>query len=97
MATWQGDLFRPMCGRSVATQGDMFPGQGAKDPAPERRPDLEGQAMLFPEARRVGPVNRAAICAGCGAICPNTWSDPRGYVHVGGKVYCDTRCEGRVS
>jgi len=93
--SWQGDLYRPMCGRSAAVQADFFPGQGAKDPEPERRPDLEGQGLLFPEARRVGPVNRAAICAGCGATVPNSWSNPRAYVHVGGQVYCDARCERR--
>jgi hypothetical protein len=93
--SWQGDLFRPMCGRSMAVQADFFPGQGARDPEPDRRPDLEGQGLLFAEARRVGPVNRAAICAGCGATVPNTWSNPHGYVHVGGKVYCDARCEAR--
>lgn len=91
--SWQGDLFRPMCGRSAAVQADFFPGQGARDPEPDRRPDLEGQGLLFAEARRVGPVSQAAICAGCGATVPNTWSDPRGYVHVGGKVYCGIRCE----
>lgn len=96
MGTYQGDLYRPMCGRSVAAQGDMFPGQGAKDPAPVRRPDLEGQVLLFAEARRVGPVNLATICAGCGATCPNAWSDPRGYVHVAGKVFCDADCEERA-
>lgn len=94
--SYQGDLFQPMCGRSVAAQGDMFPGQGARERDPERRPDLEGQVLLFAEARRVGPVASAAICAGCGATVPNAWSDPRGYVHVAGKLFCSTDCERRA-
>lgn len=95
--SYQGDLFQPMCGRSVAAQGDMFPGQGAREPDPERRPDLDGQELLFPDARRVGPMASAAICADCGATVPNAWSDPRGYVHVGGKVFCDADCEARAT
>jgi hypothetical protein len=43
--------------------------------------------------RHIGPAGKAAFCAGCGALVPNTWSDPRGYVHVGELVYCDAECE----
>lgn len=43
--------------------------------------------------RTVGPLSRASKCAACDATCPNTWSDPRGYVQVDGEVYCDEECE----
>ncbi len=51
---------------------------------------MRGQSEL---GRTVGPMGMAAFCAGCGALVPNTWSDPRGYVHVDGKVYCGPTCE----
>lgn len=28
----------------------------------------------------VGGVKMAALCAGCGALCPNTWCERDGYV-----------------
>jgi hypothetical protein len=45
--------------------------------------------------RTVGPLAKAGICAGCGATVPNTWSDPRGYVQVDGKVFCSAECEAK--
>lgn len=41
---------------------------------------------------KAGAAGKAALCAGCGALVPNTWCDPRGYVHVGGKVFCSLTC-----
>ncbi len=44
--------------------------------------------------RRVGYAGCAALCAACGATCPNSWSAPDGYVHDGkGNVFCDVSCE----
>jgi hypothetical protein len=50
-------------------------------------------AAIAKGERRVGPLLFAALCHGCGATCPNTWSDPHGYVPVGGRVYCNEQCE----
>ena len=37
----------------------------------------------------------AALCAGCGATVPNSWSDPHGYVFdlTCDAWYCDAQCE----
>lgn len=50
--------------------------------------------------RKVGTLWRGAVCANCGATCPNTWSDPMSYVTISDcdglaadKVYCSTMCE----
>jgi hypothetical protein len=37
MSTWQGDLFRPMCARSVAVQGELLPADDVRD-RPRRCP-----------------------------------------------------------
>lgn len=43
--------------------------------------------------KTVGPLNHAAKCDTCSATCPNTWSDPRGYItDAEGKVYCGQNC-----
>ena len=44
--TYQGDLFRPMCGRSVAAQREMFPDDATDTPVSvdgPRHRDLPGQ------------------------------------------------------
>jgi hypothetical protein len=46
--TWQPDLFRPMCARSIAEQRELFPAlqePERKPPAPA--PDAARQGRLF--------------------------------------------------
>lgn len=49
--------------------------------------------------RTKGSMSKAMRCDGCGATCPNTWSDPHGYIHVKEHeskdeyVYCNEQCE----
>jgi hypothetical protein len=47
--TYQGDLFRPMCSRSVAAQRELFPDDSAEPasaPDGQRIPDLPGQTYF---------------------------------------------------
>ena len=37
-------------------------------------------------------VDKAALCAGCSAIVPNTWTDPTMAVTVADAVYCSEQC-----
>jgi hypothetical protein len=40
-------------------------------------------------------LGKAALCAGCGCLCPNTWDPGDSYTVEGDKVYC-LRCADRA-
>ncbi len=44
-STYQPDLFRPMCGKSIAVQGDLFGGGRDRKPVPPA-PDDPRQLLL---------------------------------------------------
>jgi hypothetical protein len=62
--------------------------RGNDEPAPRPMP----AAARVIEGPVVGPVAKAALCAGCGATVPSSWTAPEVAVTVGNDVYCSERC-----